>query len=126
MAWLLCIAVMASFGAMSILWAIFGWMLPGGAGGIIICFGEPGASETGFVRRYLFLRDLGLLNCPMILVDRGMTETERRWLNKRCSGIVIMNGAEFAQWLELERNRIDGTGIGDHPGRHRRCGVSEL
>ena len=126
MAWAICIAVMAAFGALSMLWAFFGWMLPGSGEGLMLCRGTPGLPESGFIRRYLFLRDLGLIGSPLIIVDQGLADAERHWLQNRRCGIELLSPAEFAEWLELERNQIDGTGNGDHSGRDQRRGLSEL
>lgn len=106
MAGFICIGVLAAFGALSILWTLFGWMLPGSRDGIVICYGTPGLPESGFIRRYLFLRDLGLIGSTLILVDQGLAEPELRWLEARHWGIEICSRAELPERLELERNRI--------------------
>ena len=121
MAGLLCFAVMASFGAVCILWTVFGWLLPGGSGGVVICGPDP-----WFLRRYLFLRDLGLMNVQLILVAQTLSEAEEKWLQRRCAEIVVVKPGDLPRHLELERYGFDGTGTGDHSGRHRRRGISEL
>ncbi len=126
MGWILCIAVLASFGFLCMLWALLGWQLPGGREGVLVCFGTPGFPEQGMLRRYLFLRDLGLLESPMIVVDAGLSEPERRKLEQMHRGIELCPLESLSERLELERNRFDGTGNGNHSGRDQRRGISEL
>ena len=126
MGWMLCVAVMASFGFLCMLWVLLGWRLSGHREGILVCFGTTGFPERGFLRRYLYLRDLGLFECPLIVVDAGLTEPERRKLEYTYRGIELCGLEELSERLELERNRIDGTGNGNHSGRDQRRGISEL
>ena len=126
MGWILCIAVMAAFGAVCMIWALFGWMIPGSKGGIMVCFGTPGLPESAFFRRYLFLRNLGLLEIPLIIVDRGLSAPERRKLEHTYRGIELCGSEELSERLQLERKRIDGAGNGNYPGRDQRRGISEL
>ncbi len=126
MVWLFCVGIMAAFGIICALWALFGWLLPGNREGLVICFGTPGLPESGFIRRYLFLRDWGLLGSDLLVVDQGLAEPERRWLENRRCGIELCEPEELPARLELERKRIAGNGNGDHTGRDQRCGVSEL
>ena len=126
MGWILCAAVVSAFGFLCMLWALLGWQLPGENEGLLLCFGTEGFSERGFFRRYLFLRDLGLLECPLIVVDQGLKEPERRKLEQLCRGIEVCSPEEFSELLELERDRIDRTGNGDHSGRDQRHCFSEL
>ncbi len=126
MAWQVGICTLAAFGLLCGLWALFGWLLPGSREGLVLCYGTSGLTESGFLRRYLLLRDLGLLGCPLLIVDQGLTGTERRWLEHRCCGIELCEPEALSARLELERKRIAGDGIGDPPGRDQRRGVSEL
>ena len=126
MVWILCVAVMAVFGFLCMLWALLGWRIPGSREGILVCFATPGFPEQGFLRRYLFLRDLGLLECPLVVIDRGLSEPERRKLAQTRCGIELCGLGELSERLELERNRIDGTGNGNHSGRDQRRGLSKL
>ena len=68
----------------------------------------------------------GLLTCPVIVADQGMAPAERRMLEQKRGGIKLCSREELPGLLELERNRIDRTGNGDHPGRDQRRGISEL
>ena len=112
------IGMLAAMGLLSVLWVCFGWLLPGVKGCALVLLGRP---DEGFLRRYQWLRDLGLLTCPLLVVTEDQTEeTELLFGMELCS--------RDALWHRLERERtdIDGTGNGDPPGRHQRRGISEL
>ena len=110
------LGVLAAFGALGVLWAALGWLLPGGKGMAMVCVGSP---DEGILARYKWLRGLGLFSCPLIVAAE---ETELR----AADGMEICEPENLLSRLELERNKIDGTGNGDPPGRHQRSGVSEL
>ena len=103
---------LAAFGAFSALWAAFGWLLPGLRGCAVVCWGRP---EAEILIGYKWLRGLGLLRCPLLIVaEDGGEDTE------------ICSREELLSRLEWERNRFDGTGNGDHSGNHQRGGIPEL
>ena len=102
----------AAFGLLSALWAVLGWLLPSGKGCALVCYGE---ADIGMISRWKWLRSLGLLQCPLIVVtEEHNDETEN------CAG------EELLARLEMERNRFHGTGNGDPSGRCQRRGISEL
>ena len=111
------IGMLAAMGALSVLWVCFGVLLPGMKGGAFVCLGWP---EEGLVRRYRWLRDLGLLSCPLLIVTENRAE---RFLG---SGIEICSPDALTDRLERERIHLDGTGNGDPSGRGERRGISEL
>lgn len=96
------LGILAAMGLLSLLWALLGWLLPGG--------------EIFAV--FKLLKGLGLLKCPLIAVTdedyRHFDDTER------CSP------EELLPRLIEERKRFDGTGNGDHTGRGQCRGISEL
>ncbi len=109
------LGTLAAFGCFSALWALLGWLLPDGKGCALVCYGAP---DEGILARAKWLNSLGLLNVPLLAVSE--------------TGEGIPPGTEkcsredLLPRLEWERKRVDGTGNGDHPGRHQRRGVSEL
>lgn len=78
MAGYICIGVLAAFGLLSILWCLFGWLLPSGKNGVLICIGDP-----VFVHRFLWLRSLGLLRCPLRIPDGDFSGRQRDALRER-------------------------------------------
>lgn len=106
MAGFILLGMLAAFGALSGLWALFGWIMPCEAGGIMVCRCFPGMKESFFIKRYVFLREMGLLNCPLLVVDDGLSPEEQKWLLSK-SGIEICSPEEIASRLEVERNQIE-------------------
>lgn len=111
----LLVGTLAAFGALSALWALLGWLLPGGKGCVVICYGAP---KPEILTRFKWLRSLGFLNCPVILVsDKVSMQWEQA---ENCTE------EELLQRLKQEYERYHGTGTGDSSGRGQRCGISEL
>ncbi len=114
MAGMILLGTLAAMGAMSLLWAAFGWLLPSEEGCALVCVGEP---DERILWRYRWLKGLGLLRCPLLVVTEKIPEGDTA---ERCSR------EELLVRLERERNGEHGTGNGDPPGRSQRRGVSEL
>lgn len=121
MVWYICLVTLAAFGALSAIWCLLGWMLP--SGGEVMVSGE-GADAHAVARRYLWLRGMGLIRCPLIVVDRDLAAAERAWMEEH--GIEVCLPEELLRQLGIGENNFDGTGNGDPPGCHQHCGVSEL
>ena len=109
------LVVLAAIGLLSLGWGILGWLLPDGKGCALVCLGQP---DEGILSRYRWLRGIGFLRCPLIVV----TDSEE----DRDSWIEICAGEALLARLEMERSLVHGTGNGDSPGRHQRRGISEL
>ena len=63
------LGMLAAFGTLSALWALFGFLLPGQRGATVVCLCKDGKSEEPVLRRYQWLRNMGLVRCPLLLVD---------------------------------------------------------
>ena len=107
------IGFLAAYGAVSVLWAGLGWLLPGLRGCALVYMGTP---EEGVCRRYRWLRGLGLISCPFLAVTE----------NERSEEIEVCGREELMERLDWEAERFGGTGTGDHSGRGQRRGISEL
>lgn len=110
MAGLIILAVLAAFGAFSVLWALFGFLLPGQRGMTMVCLCRGEGEDEPILRHYGWLRDWGFVRCPLLLVDCGMSEDERDRLLKGRSGIEICTQEELASRLEQERKNVGGAG----------------
>ena len=55
------LGTLAAFGLVSALWVLYGFLLPAERGGGLYAPARPGVTEDSFARRYLWLRELGLL-----------------------------------------------------------------
>lgn len=75
MAAFLVIGTLAAFGAWAMIWTLFGFLLPQQRGTMLVhlCRGRQGA----VVRHWNRLRELGLLHCPLILLECPQQEQER-------------------------------------------------
>ena len=78
MAGYICIGGLAAFGLLSMLWCLFGWLLPSGKNGVLICIGDP-----VFLHRFLWLRSLGLLRCPLRVPEGDFSQKQRDELSER-------------------------------------------
>lgn len=108
MAALIVLAVLGAFGLLCVLWVLFGFLLPGQRGGaaVLLCRGDP--EEEAVLRRYLWLYNAGLIRCPLLMVDCGLTEQQRIWLVKH--PIILCTPEELQHQLEQERKQLDRTG----------------
>ena len=104
------LSVLAAFGALCAVWALFGFLLPGQRGTVLVCLCRPGHGEEAVIRHYGWLRDLGLLRAPLLLIDGGLTEEERARLQKCRQGVEICGPEELFLRLEQERSKFDRTG----------------
>ncbi len=111
------VGTLAAFGLLSIGWTVLGWLLPGGRGACLVYFGM---ADEGILTRYHWLRGLGLLCCPLLVVTE---EAPERFPG---DNMEICSPANLLPRLEMERNRFDGTGNGNPSGRSQRRGISEL
>lgn len=98
MAGYILLGTLAAFGLVSALWTLYGLLLPPDRDGVLYASARPGLTEHSFVRRYLWLRELGLLRCSLIVVDYGISGSERDWLTDR--GITICSPAELCAGLK--------------------------
>lgn len=68
MFWYVLIGFFAGVGVLFLAWLLFGCLLPVGGKCTLAVFCQPG-KELAMVRRYRWLRDLGLLRGKLILLD---------------------------------------------------------
>ena len=86
---------LAACGALSILWVTLGWLLPAGQGCVLVCYGTP---DLGVISRWKWLRSLGLLRCPLVVITEEPCQDAEI---ERCAGEALLSR------LEMERNRFD-------------------
>lgn len=72
------IGALAAFGLVSAVWILCGLVLPKTTGGVLLFFGED---AVAFARRYLWLREMGLLRCPLWVVEPDADAWQ--WLKDR-------------------------------------------
>ncbi len=96
-AWVI-LGALAAFGALCALWVLFGALLPGQRGTVMVCL-QPDPDAA--VRRHRWLRDLGLLRCPVIVVDAVGADVP---------GVEYIEMAALTARLEQEREKLGRTG----------------
>lgn len=101
------VGALSAFGFLCAVWAALGWLLPGGKHGAAVCFCTPGLKQLSTLHRWFWLRSIGLIRCPILLVDCGLTETEIKELRRLGQGTEICSPEILVQRLELERDRLD-------------------
>lgn len=101
------VGAFAAFGVFCGVWMAFGGLLPGKSGGAAVCLCREGLREEPILRRYLWLRGLGLIRVPLLAVDCGLREAERKWIEDKGGGIELCCPEELPARLELERNRLE-------------------
>lgn len=108
MAALIVLTVLGAFGLFCAIWVLFGFLLPGGQGaaGVLLCRGEAG--EEAVLRRYLWLCNMGLIRCPLLLVDCGLSETDRLRLEQY--PVTLCTFGQLQHYLEQERAHLGTTG----------------
>ena len=118
MAGFVCIGTLAAFGLLCGLWLIYGICCGKPEGLLLIC----GNGEPGLIRRCLWLREMGLLSCPMVLIDPDLDEMDELWVKSR--NVEIWRTSH----LRETKNTGDryGTGTGDPSGCHQCGGIPEL
>ena len=115
MAGMILLGTLAAFGALCGLWLRTGAILPGDRTGLMIYCWQSSAAGRGFVLRWRAQWELGLLRGRLAVIDLGLTEEDRLFL------------ARWGRNVEIWETETEyGKRIGDHPGRHRRGGISEL
>lgn len=104
------LAVLAAFGVLSVLWALLGFLLPGQRGTAMVYLWRDYGEGEQALRHFGWLRDLGLLRCPLLLIDCGMTEEERARVLTNRPGVEICTLEELPSRLEQERKEVGRTG----------------
>lgn len=101
---------LAAFGLLCSLWMLLGWLISGGEGGCVVCICRSGGGEAAFIRRSLWLKGLGLLRGPILLVNDRLQPREAALLGRFAPDAILCSPEELFSWLEVERERIGGTG----------------
>ena len=109
------IGLLAAYGLLCACGVLLGFLLPD-AKGCVLC--RVGLPDEGTIWRYQWLRGMGFLTVPLLIVAEETGEMAPE--------TEICSGKDLLSRLEWERKRYDGTGNGDHTGRGQRGDLSEL
>ncbi len=103
-------------GILFLLWVAFGWLVFGGQrGGVCVRLCHKGQRDGAerFLRCCVWLREMGLLHMPVVLVDRGLSGSEREellCLTQNRPEIILSSPEELLEILEKEVREIGGAG----------------
>ncbi len=106
MAAFIVLTILAAFGGLCVLWILFGFLLPGQRGAAAVCLCRSGAMEEPVIRRYLWLYNTGLVRCPLLLVDCGLSEQERKRLPRFGHNVILCTYEELPTLLKQEREHL--------------------
>lgn len=120
MLWYFAVGTLAAMGLMSLGWCLMGWLFPAGRDGWLLC--PVQGSRAGFVPVYLWLRQLGLVRCPLLVLDLGAEPQLRQALKRK--ELIFCTPEQLTDWIigESTIGRRDA----DHSRRSQRRGISEL
>jgi hypothetical protein len=99
MAGYICIGGLAACVLLSMLWCLFGWLLPSGKNGVLICIGDP-----VFLHRFLWLRSLGLLRCPLRVPEGDFSQKQRDELSER--GVEICSREQLLSEIGIGAEEV--------------------
>ncbi len=116
------LGLLAAFGALCACWVLVGLVIPRPKGGALV-YDCTQVNEEMILRRYGWLRELGCLQCPLVLVESRLPEHRRRQVLEKMGSVYFYT---LEQWIEQERRQIGRAGNGDAAGDHHSGGLSEL
>ena len=80
------LGLLAAFGLFCVIWVLFGFLLPGSRRCSVILLCSP-KDEAAILCRLLWLREIGLLRCKVLLSGRGLTTRQRAQILRKYSFI---------------------------------------
>lgn len=97
------LVVLAAFGVLCALWAIFGFLLPGHRDSAVVCICKEDAQAEAAVHRHSWLYNAGFLRCPLILIDEGMSPVSRQRLIRQGYPVIVYTYEELHTLIIQER-----------------------
>lgn len=88
------VGALAAFGLVCAVWVLCGLVQPKQGKGTL-CFIGTGALTVA--RRYIWLREMGLIHCPLVLLDP--VDADREWLEGQ--GIELCSREDLAARLGI-------------------------
>lgn len=100
------IGFFAAVGFLFLLWLLYGACVPKNSAEVVTVLCQSGR-ERQLLRRYRWLRDLGLIRSPIVLVGSDLSAQEQSELVQNFPGVSFMSPA---QWQEEMKERLDANG----------------
>lgn len=125
MFWCMIFGFFAAVGVLFLLWLFLGALLaPAGHCDVAIRCRQGG--EKSLLRRCRWMRELGLLRCPVTIVGSELTPEEQMELMEHFPGTGFQSPEKWLLDTEERQGRHGRAGTGDLTGNHRGGGISEL
>ena len=99
MAGFVLIGALAAFGLICAVWIGCGFFLPDTRSGGSVLTGPLQGNTLAAARRWIWLREMGLLYSPLIAVQDSFSEAEQEWLS--CHGFILCSRAETIRRLGI-------------------------
>ena len=99
------VGALAAFGLMCVVWICCGFFLPENRGGLLVLSGPLEETALNTARRWIWLREMGLLYTPPTALDEDLTGYEREWLI--CHGFTLYSRAEIVKRLGIGEKDLD-------------------
>lgn len=100
------LGTLAAFGLLCWLWGLFGWLLPGGKGNVILFLCGQGRNEDWALTRYDCLRGLGLVKGPLLIIGSTLSAREQERIQRWHRGVEFCSLEELVPRLEQEREQL--------------------
>lgn len=101
MLWFVIIGFFGAFGVLCALWILLGSWLTKDGGSRVIIYPAPG-HEMVAVRRFLWLRNLGLVREEVMFVSSAPSQAQD-------TGVEFISLEQYIVQLTEEREKLDGT-----------------
>ena len=99
------IGTLAAFGLVCLVWVGCGLVLERACCGAAVLTGPLEREALDTARRWIWLREMGLLYTPLLAVAETLTDVEKNWLE--CHGFEICSREEIAKRLGIGENGLD-------------------
>lgn len=106
MAFFIVIGVAAVWGVLSIVCLLFGWLLPGDRRAHMLYLCEPDTCAEYVIFGYQWMRELGIVAGPLLLIDSGATPKEKEIFERKHKDVEFCSLEDLKARLELERDQI--------------------
>ena len=99
------VGTLAAFGLICAAWILWGWCMDSTGEGIAVLTGPLTGARLDTARRWIWLREMGLITTPMLAVRETLTGYETEWL--QCHGFEICSREGITCRLGIEEKDID-------------------
>lgn len=95
MIWYVIIGFFAAVGVLALVWLFAGLFLPTGKRMVAVYC--PRGTEISLLRRYRWLRELGLVRCTIVLLDSPLSEEAQNNLAQHFPGVSFCTTENWKQ-----------------------------